>query len=252
MNITVLVKPVPYKSIVDQDGNVVRNKIKNIINKDDKCAIEEALKIKEKTNGKVSSISMSVKSNIKVLKDILAYGVDDAILLNDNIFAGSDTNATAYILSQAINKIKSDLIICGKISSDSATSQVGIGVAAKLNIPFLYNVCEIIEINKEIIKCKIINGNSYEIIKSKLPCLVIVNDSINIPRIPTVNNRLMAEKKEIIIWDSNDIGVDKSKCGFAGSVTNVVGLTPLSTYKDVNILNGTIEDKISKLVEITK
>ena len=140
LNITVLVKPVPYKSVVDKDGNVVRTKIKNIINKDDKCAIEEALKIKEKTDAKICSVSMSVKSNIKVLKDILAYGVDDAILLNDSVFAGSDTNATAYILSQAIKKIKSDLIICGKASSDSATSQVGIGVAAKLDIPFLYNV----------------------------------------------------------------------------------------------------------------
>ena len=63
MNITVLVKPVPYKSIVDNDGNVVRNKIKNIINKDDKCAIEESLKIKEKLGGKVTSISMTIKGN---------------------------------------------------------------------------------------------------------------------------------------------------------------------------------------------
>lgn len=250
MNITVLVKPVPYKSIVDNDGNVVRNKIKNIINKDDKCAIEESLKIKEKLGGKVTSISMTIKGNTTVLKDILAYGIDDAILLSDSIFAGSDTNATAYVLSCAIRKIKSDLIICGKVSSDSATSQVGIGVATKLNIPFLYNVNEIIDINEKIIKCKIINGNKYEIIESKLPCVVIVNDTINIPRISTINNRLLASKKEIITWDSTNIDIDINKCGFNGSVTSVVKTTPLITNKETKEITGTKEEKINKLINI--
>ena len=251
LNITVLVKPVPYKSVVDKDGNVVRTKIKNIINKDDKCAIEEALKIKEKTDAKICSVSMSVKSNIKVLKDILAYGVDDAILLNDSVFAGSDTNATAYILSQAIKKIKSDLIICGKASSDSATSQVGIGVAAKLDIPFLYNVIEIIDFNDKLIRCKIVDGNKCEVIESKLPCVAIVNNTINIPRIPTINNRLVAAKKEIIVWDSTSINADHNKCGFKGSVTNVVKMTPLIINKTAKVINGTQEEKIKKLLSIT-
>lgn len=251
MSITVLVKPVPYKSVVDNDGNVVRTKIKNIISKDDKCAIEEALKIKEKTNGKICSISMSIKSNIKVLKDILAYGVDDAILLSDSVFAGSDTNATAYVLSQAIKKIKSDLIICGKISSDSATSQVGIGVAGKLNIPFLYNVIEIMDFNDKLIRCKIINDNKYEIVESKLPCVIIVNNTINIPRIPTIENRLMASKKEIVIWDSNAINANPDKCGVKGSVTSVVKTTPLITNKEAKVIAGTIEDKVNKLLNIT-
>ena len=252
MNITVLVKPVPYKSIVDIDGNVVRNKIKNIINKDDKYAIEEALRIKEKIGGKVTSLSMTIKSNIKVLKDVLSYGVDDAILLNDNTFAGSDTNATAYILSQAIKKIKSDLIICGRVSSDSATSQVGIGVAAKLNIPFLYNVSEIINIDDKRIICKVINGDKYETIESTIPCLIVVNDSINIPRIPTVNNRLIAEKKEITLWDKESIDTDNNKCGFSGSCTNVIRLTPLNSNKNTILLEGTIEEKVDKVIEIIK
>ena len=252
MKVTILVKPVPYKSVVDREGNVVRTKIKNIINKDDKCAIEEALKIKEKTDAKICSVSMSVKSNIKVLKDILAYGVDDAILLNDSVFAGSDTNATAYVLSQAIKKIKSDLIICGKNSSDSATSQVGIGVSAKLDIPFLYNVIEIIDVNKKIIRCKIINDNNYEIIESKLPCVVIVNNTINIPRIPTIKNRLIASKKEIITWNSNDLNAIPNKCGFNGSVTSVVKTTPLITNKETKIIEGTKKEKVDKLLSIIK
>ena len=252
MNITVLVKPVPYKSIVDNEGNVVRNKIKNIINKDDKYAIEEALKIKEKTNGKIYSISMTVKNNMQVLKDILSYGIDEAILLNDSIFAGSDTNATSYILSKAIRKISSDLIICGKASSDSATSQVGIGVATKLNIPFIYNVSKIIEINKKYIKCQVTNGNSYEIIESTIPCLIIVNDRINIPRIPTITNRLLAESKEIITWNAADIEADISKCGYNGSVTNVIKLTPIPNIKNTTIIKGTINSKIDRLINITK
>ena len=251
MNITVLVKPVPYKSIVDNDGNVVRNKIKNIINKDDKCAIEEALKIKEKLGGKVTTLSMTIKNNIKVLKDILSFGVDDAILLSDVAFAGSDTCATSYILAKAVEKLKTDLIICGKVSSDSATSQVGIGVAAKLNIPFIYNVSEIIDINDSKVKCRVINGNKYEVIESSLPCVVIVNDTINIPRIPTINNRLLAEQKEITIWDSSNINVDISKCGINGSVTSVVKTTPLVTNKIAKELTGTIEGKVNKLLEIT-
>ena len=252
MNITVLVKPVPYKSIVSDDGNVVRNKIKNIISKNDKCAIETALRIKDKLDARVSSISMTVKSNMSVVKEILAYGTNDAILLCDNVFAGSDTNATAYILSKAIEKNKSDLIICGKVSSDSGTSQVGISVAAKLNIPFLYDVCEIIDINKKKIICKVINDNSYQIIESNIPCVLIVNDSINIPRIPTVNDRLLSMQRDITIWNSDDILVDKGKCGFNGSVTSVIKITPLNMYKNTNIIEGNINDKINKLLGITK
>ncbi len=252
MNITVLIKPVPYKSIVDNEGNVVRNKIKNIINKADKYALEEALRIKEKHNGTVTSISMTVKNNETVLKDIYSYGVDKAILLNDNIFAGSDTNSTSYILSKAIEKLNSDLIICGKVSSDSATSQVGIGVATKLDIPFIYNVCEIIKLTKEKIVCKVINDNKYEIIESNLPALIIVNDTINIPRIPTVSNRLLSQSKEIITWNSDDIEVDKSKCGFNGSVTSVAKVTPLNLHKDTKEIDGSINDKIERLLNITK
>ena len=250
MNIIVLVKPVPYKSIVDNDGNVVRDKIKNVINKDDKCAIEEALKIREKIGGKVTSISMTIESNRKVLKDILSYGVDDSILLCDSAFASSDTVATSFVLSQAIKKLEGDLIICGKFSSDSATSQVGVGVAAKLNIPFIYNVCEIIDISKEKIKCKAINGNFYEVIECKLPCMVIVNDTINIPRIPTINNRLMAENKEIITWNSSDLDLDKNKCGFNGSFTNVIKTIPLITNKEIKEINGTKNEKVNKLLNI--
>ena len=252
MNITVLIKPVPYKSIVDNEGNVVRNKIKNIINKADKYALEEALRIKEKYDGVVTSISMTVKNNETVLKDIYSYDVDKAILLNDNVFAGSDTNSTSYILSKAIEKLNSDLIICGKVSSDSATSQVGIGVATKLDIPFIYNVCEIIELTKEKIVCKVINDSKYEIIESDLPALIVVNDTINIPRIPTVSNRLLSQSKEIITWNSDDIDVDKTKCGLNGSVTSVAKVTPLNLHKDTKEINGSINDKIDKILSITK
>ena len=251
MNITVLVKPVPYKSVIDNDGNVVRTKIKNIINKDDKCAIEEALKIRKKTKGKIYSISMSIKSNISVLKDVLAYGVDDAILLTDSVFAGSDTNATAYVLSKAIKKTKSDLILCGMASSDSATSQVGIGVAAKLGIPFIYNVIEIIDINNKVIKCKTINDNKYEFIESKLPCVIIVNNTISIPRIPTINNRLVASKKDVIIWSSTNVNADTNKCGFKGSVTSVIKTTPLISNKETKTIDGSREEKVRKLITLT-
>lgn len=253
MNIAVLVKPVPYKSIIDKDGNVVREKVKNIINKDDKHAIEEALKIKENLGGKITSISMSIKSNLPVIKDILSFGIDETILLNDPSFAGSDTNATSYILSKSIEKLENiDLIICGKSSSDSSTSQVGIGVAAKLNVSFIYDVIEINEITKEKIICKTITDTGYSVVEVKLPAVIIVNEKINIPRIPTIQNRLQSATKEIKTYDASDIEADLNKCGIKGSTTTVVKTTPIITAKNPIFIEGTIDEKVSKVVKLIK
>jgi len=128
MRIIVCVKQVPDVTEVKIDpktNTLVREGVPSIMNPYDLHAVEAALQIKEKTSGKVTAITMGPPQAEEVLREAIAMGVDDAVLLTDRRFAGADTWATSYTLSQAAKKIGFDLIICGKQAIDGDTAQVG-------------------------------------------------------------------------------------------------------------------------------
>ncbi|HOJ12182.1 MAG TPA: electron transfer flavoprotein subunit beta/FixA family protein, partial [Clostridiales bacterium] len=150
MNIIVCVKQVPATNEVKlnkETNTIIREGVEAIINPFDMYAIEEGLRIKENTNGKVTVLSMGIPSVANQLKETVALGVDDTVLLSDRAFAGSDTLATSYALSMGIKKIgEYDLIICGKQATDGDTAQVGPSLAEKLGIPHTTYVRKIEEI----------------------------------------------------------------------------------------------------------
>ena len=139
MNIIVCIKQVPDTSEVRIDpatNNLVRDGVKSIVNPFDMYAIEEAVRLKEKFGGKVIVLTMGPPQADVSLREAISLGCDEAVLVSDRAFAGSDTLATSYTLSKAIAKIKDyDVIICGKQAIDGDTAQVGPGIAASLDIP---------------------------------------------------------------------------------------------------------------------
>ena len=139
LNIIVCIKQVPSSNEVKIDKNtntIIREKSESIINPFDMHAIEEGLRIKKQTGGRVTVISMGITSTEMLLRETIALGADEAILLNDRAFAGSDSLVTAYVLSLGIKNIGNyDLIICGKQAVDGDTAQVGPELAEKLGIP---------------------------------------------------------------------------------------------------------------------
>jgi electron transfer flavoprotein beta subunit len=139
LNVIVCVKQVPGTNEVKMNketNTIIREGVEAIINPFDTYAIEEGIRIKEKNGGKVTVLSMGIPSVAELIKETIALGADEAVLLSDRAFAGADTLATSYALSMGIRKIGSyDLIICGKQATDGDTAQVGPSLAEKLGIP---------------------------------------------------------------------------------------------------------------------
>jgi electron transfer flavoprotein beta subunit len=253
MDIVVCVKQVPDTNEVkidEEKGTLIREGVPSIINPEDKVALEEAVRLKEEFGGKVTVISMGPPQAKDALIEAYAMGADQAILLSDRKFAGSDTWATAYTLSQAIKEVGDyDLIFCGRQAIDGDTAQVGPQVAENLDIPQITYVMDLnIEGKKVIAKRKLEDG--YSIIETTQPVLLTVLDDLNYPRYPSIKRIIDAfnNKNTINVWTAEDFTVDENKLGLDASPTQVYDTFVPTSDHEAEILEGTVEEKIEKLI----
>jgi len=227
MHAIVCIKQVPDTSDVKIDherGTLIREGVPSIINPFDMYAIEEGLLLKEKFGGKVTVITMGPPQANSALKEALAMGADEAILLSDRAFAGADTWATAYVISKAVKKIGDfEVILCGRQAIDGDTGQVGPGVAVQLSINQLTYVSKIRSLDLEAgsIEVERMVEQGREILRAPLPCLLTVVKDINQPRYPTILGLRRASKAQIPVWAPADIEADPKLIGLTGSPTRV-------------------------------
>jgi len=229
LNIIVCIKQVPDTTEVKinpETGTLIREGVPSIVNPFDTYAIEESLRLKEKFGGKVTVISMGPPQAVEALKEAVAMGADEAVLLSDRAFAGSDTWATAYTLSRAIRKLGAfDVILCGKQAIDGDTGQVGPGIARQLGVTQLTYVFKIQKLEPEArtIAVERLLEEGREVVEARLPVLLTVVKDINQPRYPTFLGIRRATKMQIPVWGAADLAdVDTSKLGLKGSPTQVV------------------------------
>lgn len=255
MQAIVCIKQVPETPNVGIDprtNTLIREGIPSIINPFDMYAIEEALLMKDRFGGKVSIITMGPPQAVEALREALAMGADEAFLLSDKGFAGSDTWATSYALSKAIEKIgQYDLIFCGKQAIDGDTAQVGPGVARRLGIPQLTYVCKIREIDpgaKRIVVERLLEAGK-EVVESKLPALVTVVKDINQPRFRTLIGIRKATQAQIPVIKPTDINCEEDKIGLLGSATEVVRIFTPEPRKGGQVLKGEPEETCEILVQ---
>jgi len=253
LNIIVCVKQVPGTNEVKMNketNTIIREGIESIINPFDTYAVEEGVRIKEKTGGKTTVISMGIPSVAEMLKETIAVGIDEAVLLSDRAFAGADSLATSYALSMGIKYIGDyDLIICGKQAMDGDTAQVGPGLAEKLGIPHTTYVRKIEEIRDGYIRCQRMTEDGYEVIEMPLPAVITVVKEINEPRLPSLKGMMRSKKAVVKVLTTDDIGADKSLCGLKGSPTQVVKtFVPTHDVKS-EMIEGTPEEQASKLAK---
>lgn len=254
MNIIVCMKQVPGTNEVKMNketNTIIREGAEAIINPFDTYAIEEALRIKEKTQGKVTVLSMGIPAVADLLKETVALGADETVLLSDKAFAGADTLATAYTLSMGVNKIgQYDLIICGKQATDGDTAQVGPSLAEKLNIPHTTYVRKIEELREGYVRCQRMTDDGYEVIEMSLPAVITVVKEINEPRLPSIKGMLKAKKAQVSVWNAQDIGADIELCGLKGSPTQVVStFVPVHDVKS-EMIDGQPEEQAKRLADI--
>ncbi|MBL7156935.1 MAG: electron transfer flavoprotein subunit beta/FixA family protein [Candidatus Omnitrophica bacterium] len=256
MNIIVSVKQVPNTTQVrinPETNTLIREGVECIINPFDMYAVEEGVLLKEKLGGKVTVISMGPPQAEAALKEAISLGCDEAILLTDRLFAGSDTWATSYVLSQAVKKIGDfSIIICGKQASDGDTAQVGPGISMHLGIPQVTYVKKVEKITKETARVERMTEEGFEIIETPLPCLFTVVKEINRPRLPSLKGKMKAKKAEIIKWGAEDLGCDFDKIGLDGSPTRVVKIFTPPPRKNGVILKGVTSEIVDKLASELK
>ncbi len=224
MNIIVCIKQVPDTTEVRLDpktGTLIRDGVPSIINPDDKSGLEAALTLKDEIGAKVTVLTMGPPQAEKALREALAMGADEAILLTDRAFAGADTWATSTTLAAAIKKMDYDLIIAGRQAIDGDTAQVGPQIAEHLGIPQVSYV-EGLEKDGDSLILKRVFEDGYHKIKVKTPCLITTLSEMNKPRYMSVGGILDAyREKEIIKWTLEDIEVNTEHIGLKGSPTKV-------------------------------
>jgi electron transfer flavoprotein beta subunit len=253
LNIIVCIKQVPGTTEIKIDpktNTLVREGVKSIVNPFDAYALEEGVRLKERYGGKVTVITMGPPQAEEALRETISVGANEAILLSDRAFAGSDTWATSYVLSKAIAKIANyDIIICGRQTLDGDTGQVGPELSEMLKIPFVSYVSKVEEIKDKHIRVQRMIEEGHEVIETTLPAVITVVKEINVPRLPSLRGSMRAKTVKIPVWTAADIGADPDKAGIPGSPTRVVKIFyPKRTHKS-EMLQGTLEQQIEKLVE---
>lgn len=256
MNIIVCIKQVPNTTEVrinPETNTLIREGVESVINPFDMYAIEESIRLREKFGGKVTVISMGPPQAESALREAISMGCDEAVLVTDRRFAGSDTWATSYILSQAIRKIGDyNLIICGKQASDGDTAQVGPGISTHLDIPQVTYVKKIEEIKETCARVERMTEEGFEVIETPLPCLLTVVKEINDPRLPSLKGKMKAKKLEIAKWDAENLNCDFDKIGLDGSPTRVVKIFTPPQRKGGVILKGDTNEIVEKLASELK
>ena len=226
MRIVVCIKQVPDTVEVKIDpktGTLIRDGVPSIINPDDKTGIEAALKLKEELGGTITVMSMGPPQAEVALREALAMGCDEAVLVSAREFGGSDTYATSGILAAALKQVGYDVIITGRQAIDGDTAQVGPQIAEKLLVPQVSYVEEVVEATEEHLVVKRQYEDGYHIVKIKTPCLLTAIAELATPRYMTVRGIVGAYEKEIKSYGFEELKADLEldMIGLKGSPTNV-------------------------------
>jgi electron transfer flavoprotein beta subunit len=233
MNIIACIKQVPYPDVpasaygVDASANAITlpDDVPLVISPYDENAVEAALQLKDQARGKLTVLSLATRPAEGVIRDLkqtLAMGADEAILLDDPAFAGGDSRSTAYALAKAIEKIgEYDLVLCGLQAADWDAGQVGLGIGEILGLPSASYVTKV-EPGNGRVRAKRVVEKGHEVLELPTPCvLTVASDQDLAPRIAPLPGIIKAKKRKLPVWSASDLGADTSLIGAAGAKTTL-------------------------------
>ncbi len=257
MNILVCMKQVPATSEVEIDpetGSLKRLGTAARTNPYDLYALEAALRIREQVGGKVTVLTMGPPQAEAMMRDAYMMGADDAVILSDRKFAGSDVLATSYTLSQGIRLLGgADLILCGRQTTDGDTAQVGPAIAEHLGIPHAAWVGKILASDQAGITVEQVFASVIQKSRLRFPCLITVEKSVCVPRLPSyrLKQRALAHPVRTLSFDCLP-NKNLSRCGLTGSPTHVENMfAPPANAKKV-LLSGSVAEKAAALIAVLK
>ena len=255
MKIIVCMKQVPAGTNVEIDpetGAMKRLSSATRTNPYDLFALETALLLKEKMGGTVTVLTMGPAQAESMMKDAYACGADEAVILSDRKFAGSDVLSTSYTLRQGIQVLGgADLIICGRQTTDGDTAQVGPEIAEHLGYPQVTYGLEA-EVDGDTIKVKKEVEEGVEVIAAKMPAVVTFTKPAWDPRYPTIKRKMAANRAEIPTLTSADFpDIDTTRIGLKGSPTHVKrSFVPERKKSGVKIQEETGAESAVKLAQL--
>ncbi len=252
MKIVVCIKQVPDVADVRIDpetNTLIREGVPSIINPFDMYAMEEGIRLRERFGGEVIVLTMGPPQAEAALREAISMGIDQAVLVSDRAFAGSDTLATSYTLAMAIGKLGAvDLVLCGKQAIDGDTAQVGPGIAENLNWGFAAYVRKIEDAGDGEITVERLMDDGYDVVRTQLPAVMTVVKEINEPRLPSLKGKMRAKKIEIPVWSSEAIGADPERLGLKGSPTQVWKIFTPEFRRKGELLQGEPREQVDRLV----
>ncbi len=257
MRIYVCVKQVPDTSgkvAVNEDGTLNRASMLTIINPDDMSAMEAALELKDKTGCQVTAVTMGPPPAEGMLRELIAMGADDAVLISGREFGGSDTYATSQIIAGALNHLgvgEEDVIFCGRQAIDGDTAQVGPQIAEKLELPQVTYAGKI-EKEGNVLRIRRLLEDGYMTVEVQTPCLITCVKELNNPRYMTIKGILECYDKPVQVLDYNALKdeplIDPTTIGLKGSPTNIFrSFTPPQKAAG-QMLGGTSQEMVDQLV----
>ena len=246
MNIIVCVKQIldpeipPAKFKLDSESMQVipPEGIPPVINPYDEQAVELALRLKEKHGGKITVITLGGNTAASIVKHALAMGADEGIVLTDEVFEGSDSFATAYILTRAIQKIGDyELVFCGRQAADWDEGMVGSIIAQNMELP-LVTLAEAVDVTDGELRVKRVTLDGHQVFAVPTPAVVTVSNEVGQPRLPSGWGIISAARKQLPVWNAQDIGADPSQLGAGTARRKLVKLFIPARERKCEIIDG--------------
>ncbi len=284
MHIVVCVKAVPSSSEVKMDPvthTIVRDGRESVVNPFDAAALEVALAIKDERAAtgegcRVSVLSMGITATEALLRDGIARGASDALLLSDRAFAGADTLATSYALSCGIRELGSasmgdaapsgasehgeaapvpslpDLILCGKMAVDGDTAQIGPELAGLFDMPCVTDVRELVAIERGRVTVRHATDAGIEFVEVPLPAVLTVAKDIAQPRMPSIAGVRAAAGAPVAVLSAARVQADPARSGLAGSPTQVVRSFVPERSDTCEVLEGSVPQQAARIIALAE
>lgn len=260
LHIVVCIKQVPDSReirIDPKNNTLIRQGVPSIVNFYDKHGLEEALRIKDEQGARVTVVTMGPPLAAKGLKECISLGADEAVLVTDRGFAGADTLATSYVISETIKKVEEqwgtvDMVFCGKQTLDGDTGQVGPGVACRLDLEQLTYVSKVLDVNevKGTVMVHRLLEDGIEVVETKMPVLLTALKELNAVRRAKLPGMLRAARYKPMVWTTADFpDLEREKIGLKGSPT-IVSKTWVPGIRKINctMITGETPEEIAELL----
>ena len=243
MDILVCIKQVPGSTNVEVDpvtGVLKRSGIPSKINPYDLYGLETAFSLTERFGGSVNCITMGPPQAKAIIEEAMCMGAKGGTVLSDRKFAGADVLATAYTLSQGIEKSGHyDLIICGKQTTDGDTAQVGAEISEYLGLPNVSNVLSVDDYRDGKLQLTVSLDDAIVSLEIGLPCLISMDSDINTPRLPSYRIKKSLPENAVRFLSFNDFAdQDANHYGLSGSATQVERIYPPEKITEKQVITG--------------